>query len=303
MKEVLKTILPLFFAIACFAGDDAVLCRNYPATPVALASGQPTSYTVSGELCATEDQLRDGTTLQLLIHGATYNHNYWDFGWIDGIEYSYARESAAHGFPTFAIDLLGSGRSSQPPSDQLNVQAAAFVAHQIVQGLFSGSITGVSFGKIILVGHSLGSTVVWQEAVTYGDVDAVIVTGAAHSLTARFMQLAQADFYPAVNDPKFSHSGLDAGYLTTVPGTRSTFFYSAPNFDPAVLAADEGRKDVVPGTLLATGAPLATTTATLAIQVPVLTILGSDDVPTCGSNPQGGTFDCSSGAAVTATSC
>jgi hypothetical protein len=41
-----------------------------------------------------------------------------------------------------------------------------------------------------------------------------------------------------------------------------------------------------------------TTTATLAIHVPVLTILGEDDVPTCGPNTQGGNFDCSTGAAV-----
>ena len=41
-----------------------------------------------------------------------------------------------------------------------------------------------------------------------------------------------------------------------------------------------------------------TSTATRAIQVPVLTILGSNDLPTCGSDSQGNEFDCSSGEAI-----
>ena len=80
---------------------ETVTCRRVT-VPVALAPGQPANYKVSGELCATEDDLVAGTTVQLLINGATYNHDYWDFGKIDGIEYSYARDVAAHGFPTFA---------------------------------------------------------------------------------------------------------------------------------------------------------------------------------------------------------
>jgi hypothetical protein len=54
---------------------------------------------------------------------------------------------------------------------------------------------------------------------------------------------------------------------------------------------------VVPATLLSTGVSIVTNTATRAIQVPVLTILGSNDLTTCGPNPQD-TFDCSSRAAV-----
>jgi hypothetical protein len=64
--------------------------------------------------------------------------------------------------------------------------------------------------------------------------------------------------------------------------------------------SDEWGKDVVAGPELATGLPIVTSTATQAIQVPVLTILGSNDVPPCGPNPQGVTFDCSSAAAVVA---
>ena len=275
--------------------DNAVTCR--PATVrVAIAPGQPATYTVAGELCATADELQAGTTAQLLIHGATYNHDYWDFGKIDAVRYSYARDVAAHGFPTFAFDQLGSGSSSRPSSDLLTTQAASFVAHQVVEALRNGSIGGIEFSKVITVGHSLGSVVVWQEAISYADVDGLIVTGAAHSVTTKF--LTSKGFYPAADDPKFAKSGFDSGYLTTVPGSRTTLFYDAPDFDPAIIPVDEAGKDVVSATQLNTGLPVVTSTATLAIQVPVLTILGSNDLPTCGPNPQGGTFDCSSGAAV-----
>lgn len=278
------------------ATERAVSCFHEAAIPVALAPGQAATATVSGELCATPAELRAGTTIQLLVQGATYNHDYWDFGTVHGKEYSYARDIAAHGFPTFAFDGIGSGRSSHPPSEQVTVQSAAYVAHQIVQGLRSGSITGIQFGKVIIVGHSLGSTAVWEEAISYADVDGVIITGAAHSITTKF--LTAHALYPAVDDPKFATSGLDAGYLTTVPGVRSTLFYSFPDYDPAIVPIDEARKDVVSASELGTGISLVNSTASQLIQVPVLTILGSNDFTTCGLNPQGGNFECSSGALV-----
>jgi pimeloyl-ACP methyl ester carboxylesterase len=239
-----------------------------------------------------------GATVQLLIPGATYNYEYWDFGKVGGNEYSYARQVAARGFPTFAIDPLGSGSSSHPPSDQLTIQAVAFVAHQIVQGLRTGSVAGIQFGKVITVGHSLGSVVVWEEAINYGDVDGIIVTGAAHSLATRFGTVPS--FYPAANDSTFAGMGLDGGYLTTLPNVRVNLFYASPDDDPAVVASDEARKDLVSGTELNTALPIVTTTATRAIHVPVLTLLGSNDLPTCGPSTTGGNFDCSSASAIVA---
>ena len=67
--------------------------------------------------------------------------------------------------------MPGTGESSTPPSGQITIDTAAFIAHQAVQGLRDGSIVGVRFGKVIEVGHSLNSIAVWQEAITYHDVD------------------------------------------------------------------------------------------------------------------------------------
>lgn len=275
--------------------DDGVLCSQFAAIPVALGPGDATTGTVSGELCARKGALLAGATVQLLVHGATYNRDYWDFGVVDGTRYSYARDVAARGFPTFAMDEIGAGKSSHPPSEKITIQAAAHVAHQMIEALRRGDLGGVPFGKVITVGHSLGSVVVWEEAILYGDTDGVIVTGAAHALTTAFLNLNA--FQPASSDPRFSDENLDPGYLTTVPGIRAAAFYHPPDDDPAVIARDEQVKDLVAGPELGSGLPVVTSAATLAIQVPVLTILGEHDLPTCGPN-SGGTFDCSSGAIV-----
>jgi len=155
-KLLLIGTLVSLLVTARAATDEDVNCWR-TAIPV-IASEQPARYTVSGELCATAKERTNGTTVQLLVHGSTYNYDYWDFDAIDGFRYSYARDAAAEGFPTFAFDALGSGSSSRPPSDQLTIQAAAYIAHQIVEALRSGSIGGVQFGKVIIMGHSLGGS-------------------------------------------------------------------------------------------------------------------------------------------------
>ena len=277
-----------------------VTCRHGIGVPVALAPGQPTAYTISGELCSTAAERHRGAMVQLLIPGATYTHDYWDFGVVDDIRYSYARSVAADGIATFAIDPLGTGASSRPASRKITAQADAFVAHQLVQALRDGTIAGIGFGTVIEVGHSLSSLIAWDEAIAYHDVDGVIVTGVAHSLAAAFGKAFGAGLYPAADDPRFAGTGLDAGYLTTVPGSRCSLFYHLHDADPAVIALDEARKDVVPGTELNTALPVVTNTATRAIDVPVLNLLGGDDFTTCGLSTPGHAFDCSTGAAVAA---
>jgi pimeloyl-ACP methyl ester carboxylesterase len=259
---------------------------------VALAPGEPARYGVAGELCATAQELRDGTSVQLLMHGATYSHEYWDFGEVHETRYSYARAVADYGMATFAYDAIGAGGSSHPPSERVTLEAAAYVTHQLVRALRSGTLSGTRFGKVIAVGHALGSLIVWQEATRYADVDGVVVTGAVHSLSNRFNDAVTTAFQPAVNDPRFATTGLDRGYLTTVPGARAGLFSAA------FLPEEEQHKDVVPAAELESALPLISSQITRAIRVPVLTILGSNDVTTCGPNTRGGAFDCSSAAAL-----
>jgi len=272
-------------------GAEEVTCQRADLL-VALAPRQPAEYAIAGELCATRQELRQGTMVQLLIHGGTYSHDYWDFGTIGGVSYSYARAMAASGLPTFAFDEIGSGGSSHPPSSLVTVDAAAYVAHQVVQALRHGKIGAARFHKVVAVGHALGSVVAWEEAIRYADVDGVIATGAAHALSVRYQDARAQVFSAAVADPRFVTTGLDRGYLTTTPGVRAGWFFAA------FIPEEEAHKDVVATTELDTAARLLMSTATRSIRVPVLTIVGSSDATLCGPSTRGFYFDCSSAAAV-----
>jgi pimeloyl-ACP methyl ester carboxylesterase len=287
----------MLFASAASASVPQPSCTTVPSIPVALGPGQPQSYTVAGELCATPSELSSGETVQLLIHGASYNHTYWDFGTIDGVPYSYARDLALAGYPTFAIDEIGTGQSSHPPSSDVTIQSAAYVAHEIVQDLLSGAIGNTAFGKVIEVGHSFGSITTWEEAATYHDVAGAIITGGVHDTTV-FEDNAIPDLYPAIDDPRFANSGFDPGYLTTVPGVRSTLFDNTADTDPNVIAQDEATKDVISASEFGTGIPLETSTISQQINVPVLLVVGEHDMLSCGLEANGSTFSCSSGSQV-----
>ncbi len=288
-------------------GGPAVTCAGYD-VPVALAAGQPDTYHVWGELCSAPGELVPGGTVQLLLHGATYDYRYWDFGTADGSLYSYARDVAAAGIPTFAMDQLGSGwaaglpragYSSYPPSADVTIQVAAYAEHQVVQALRSGRVARNPFGPVVEVGHSFGSITSVLEAGTYHDVAGVILTGYAHSDTV-FKTKAEPDIHPADGDPLFKDGGIGQGYMTTVPGTRGFLFYNAADSGPRVIARDEATKSTIPLTMFLTGMDALKTENTAAISVPVLIIDGQDDQLFCGALQGGGTYDCSSGTAIAA---
>lgn len=272
-------------------------CQTYTVTNIALGAGQPAIYEITGELCATASELRSGETVQLLVPGATYNHRYWDF--TDPRDpgssfYSYARQEADLGYPAFAVDMIGTGDSSVPVSTLLTYSAAAFTIHQVIQGLRDGTATGISFGKVIEVGHSAGSDTVWLEASTYHDVNGVIITGAKHHFTQFAQQSAQSLVVPAnsLGIPRFA--GLDPGYLTTpTEAARETAFYNSADADEAVVDQDEATKDVVSGTFDQTAAAGANPAVSQAITVPVLVVMGQKDAFFCD-----GTSPCDSGAQI-----
>jgi hypothetical protein len=280
------------------ARPGAVSCRA-ETVPVNLAAGQPARDHVWGLLCATRRELAAGTTVQFLVPGATYDHVYWEFGKFGGRRYDYARATAAAGFPTFDIDEIGTGHSSHPLSTDLTFATTAYVNHEVIQALVHGGVDGVRFGRVIGVGHSYGSYLTWEEAGTYHDVAGVIITGLTHYPIADPDSVLGTAFYPAIEDPKFAGSGLDPGYLTTVPGVRVRLFYNTADSDPAVVAADEARKDVVSGTGLSQ-ALAGTAGVSGHITAPVLIIMGADDALSCGPITPTENIDCGSPAALIA---
>ncbi|GAB4585920.1 alpha/beta fold hydrolase [Nocardia sp. IFM 10818] len=283
-------------AAVASAAPAGVECRSYPSIPVTLTAGAPESLQVWGELCARPADLVDGRAVQLLLHGAYYNHSYWNPSYGDG-SYSYARAMAAKGIPTFAIDRIGQGQSSRPLSTELTVQNDALVVHQIVQKLKAGAFGDTRFGSVIAVGHSLGSIVAWQEAVTYRDVQGLIITGMLHVVPIGVGVLtAAANFRPASLDPRFQAANLDPGYWTTLPGSRGQLFYHAGETNSDIMAWDEANKDATSAAEFAGAFTYATSDLTRSIDVPVLIIQGRHDFLLCAE----GGADCSSVAAIEA---
>ncbi|MEV4312480.1 alpha/beta fold hydrolase [Actinocrispum sp. NPDC049592] len=227
---------------------------------------------VRGQLCAPAG----ATTVQVLLHGATYNRMYWDLPYGD---YSYQRQEAARGLATFAIDELGVGQSTRPLSTLLTGVTQASAVHQVVDYLRRG------YGKVVLHGHSAGSAIAVVEAATYHDVDGVILTGVTHLPNVPVVgQDVLFGLYPVTLDPQLGPRGDDPGYLTTRPGTRGTMYHSAGDLDPLAVQADETyAKDTVSATSLVDIISLGLVSPMSAgINAPVLLVDGTNDTGFCG---------------------
>ncbi|MGH9898830.1 MAG: alpha/beta hydrolase [Pyrinomonadaceae bacterium] len=249
--------------------------------PVRLSDGNV--YTVAGYLYIAPTNIRH-RTLQLLVHGATYDHRYWDGPTINGIDYSYARNMARRGYVLFAIDQLGSGASSKPDGDFFNLAEAASALHQVAQGIRLIAPGGCD--KLAYVGHSNGSLTAISAQATYGDADGLVTTGWDHP------------FHPVPIDPNdpaiqeaFSHPYVDLG--GPLQPVREGLFYFAPGSasDPAAIAFDSANLantmpraqflDLLGITIdIASRGPggMTALTKSQGVRVPVLVQVGDHDV-------------------------
>jgi pimeloyl-ACP methyl ester carboxylesterase len=221
------------------------------------------------------------------VHGIAYTHEYWNFpdpsGGTDRYNYSKAANDA--GFATLAIDRIGSGRSSHPPSTSITIESNAYTVHQVVQAIRNGKITspkGTRFENVVYVGHSYGTWIGWYEVSRYNDVDAAVFTAAFEELTVTAPLIVLPSMYPATLDSQFAGHGLDPGYLTTLPGTRDELFYEPAEVDPAVVRHDEATKSTVRITEVNNYPQILN--EPLDIRVPVLLVAGDLDSLFCREN-------------------
>lgn len=278
----LFAVVPSQSASAASSGDCQTVTKS-----VRLAPLLPKNHTISAQFCTPHQWAEGEHQVDVLIHGASYNRVYWDFP-VDYPNYSYVEKTLQAGRATFAYDRLGAGESSRPLSLLLTVQAEAYVLHQLIGSLRS------DFGRINVVGHSLGSLVAIEEAATYKGVDKLVLTGFLHAAGPGAAQLV-ATVVPAGLDPQFAGKGYDPGYVTTGAGQRGEVFYSDAA-DQSVIDYDESNKDVFALSAL-TGAidllPLINTSA--RIEAETLLVFGDDDKLFCGL-----VLDCTSKASVAA---
>jgi pimeloyl-ACP methyl ester carboxylesterase len=264
--------------------------------PVSLRAGRPLNQQIYGRLCLPAAGLP--ATVQLLVPGFSYGNTYWDFpDPTSGTRrYSYVAAALASGYATFAIDRIGTGRSSHPPSAEATSSADAYTIHQVVLALRTGGVSGsrgqVSFEKVVGVGHSLGTILLWAEASRYQDIDGLVASGATHHYDAVGNSAVTSSDYPAILDPQFADGDYDAAYLTTRPGTRYKAFYAPAVVDHAVVDYDEAHKYPSSGGEFEAGLMLQ---EALDIRAPVLVAVGSLDPSFCSGSSSP---DCASGDAL-----
>jgi pimeloyl-ACP methyl ester carboxylesterase len=261
------------------SAEAGTTCRDIH-IPVSLAPGGTRNQSVYGELCTPAGS--HPRMIQVLVHGVTYDHNYWDLPGFGG-RYSYVKHTVARGYAALAIDRIGIGRSSHPLSALVTVDSDAETLHQVLQAVRSSGFPGGAYPRVVLVGHSFGTLVSELELSKYHDAEGIIATGWLAALPKPVQTAGLfARSYSAVLDPAFAGRGLDPGYQTTRPYTRA-FFYQTGTYDPAVLAEDERLKQTYTAGELATFIkPVVLDRPTEQITGQALIVVGEHDVFFCG---------------------
>lgn len=206
--------------------------------------------------------------VQILVHGITYNHGYWDLPEINRQDYSYARYMARQHFAVLALDLLGTGESDKPQGDFIDLSESASSLHQVVQRLKATAARN-TFEKILYVGHSNGALTITYAQAYYQDAQAVVLTGWLNT------------YHPLpVGDEVFGPLLEQGPYVQVPPELRTGLFYDQAHADPAVIAYDNAHADLVPRgqlvdlfTLLQNPEPIPSE----KITVPVMVQLGEFD--------------------------
>ncbi|CAJ0550196.1 Ff.00g101260.m01.CDS01 [Fusarium sp. VM40] len=197
-------------------------------------------------------------TLQILVHGITYDRNYWSGDGppgssYHGDQYSWIAFASKQGYPTLSIDRLGNGLSDHPdPITVVQLATHVETIHQLVLKARSGTLPGPSkpraFNKVIYAGHSFGSGIGNGLNAKYpSDIDATILTGFTNAINEPVLsEVTTTDFSPAaqVNAEKFGN--LDPGYIAINNETTFTqLFYYPGGFDTALAALDYSLRGTV----------------------------------------------------------
>lgn len=211
------------------------LTAAFQSLPAQLVGG---TYNISARYCEPLAKIEQRqNTLQLLVHGLTYDKDYWSGVKTSDIgpghdAHSWVYYAAQQGYATLAIDRLCNGRSSRPDGIvecQLPLQAA--IINEVIAQARSGELqpTPVAFDRIIYAGHSFGSLVGNYISATYPDsIDELHLTGFTEKLAVGGATVAiNPGFLPANIFAPTRFPSLDPSYLvpTSKSGVRKSYYY------------------------------------------------------------------------------
>lgn len=235
--------------------------------PVTLSDGK--QYAMAAQVYSQGNL--SGKVLQIAVHGASYDHQYWDAPTFNGVSYSYARFMAGRGDVVLAVDQLGAGKSDQPDGDFLNLDESARGIEQLVQQFKTiNNPLHVAFQKVVLVGHSFGSLTALHAQAQCQCADGLLLTGWLNDS-------------PLPVDPSIFGPLLAAPYTTLPADLRTSLFYFPPTADPDIINFDNTQVSttISRGQLLSLiGAVSSNPSPSIdaaTIRVPVLLQLGQRD--------------------------
>lgn len=265
--------------------------------PVGIAATLPTRQTVTLNAHDCTPRGPHPDTVLILVHGATYDSAYWSWPQ-DPARYSFVWAALRAGYAVLAVDRLGQGASSRPPSALDTFAAQAATLHAVA------TWAARHWPRRVIVGHSFGAAEEAAELAAWPhDTDAAVFTGSGHTVSAATSALSHTGFAPAASlSARFAM--LDAGYETSTTLTvRAQLLYRPADADPAVIAFDQSTRDTLSLPELTTRPPdLSGLTRGLA--VPTLLIDGQDDAHYCDGAQQPAETnldDCATGAALYAS--
>jgi pimeloyl-ACP methyl ester carboxylesterase len=167
--------------------------------------------------------------LQVLVHGNTYDHRYWDAGRIDGHDYSYAQYMTERGYAILAMDLPGTGSSSKPDGDSVDLDSVGRALTSVISiARQPGGPLDAVAGRVALVGHSLGAVVSIYTQASWQAADFLIATG-----VGALAPPGPTPFGAAVFDDALSRE-----YVSLPASARRRVFYHLPTADPEVISFD-----------------------------------------------------------------
>ncbi len=251
----------------CDEQADAMITVQKVSFPVTLSDSR--TYQVAGYIYRAPKVKH--RTVQLLVHGATYNHLYWDAAAVNGVDYSYARAMARRGYLVIAIDQLGAGASDKPDGDFFGLDDAARALHQV-----AGQVRtlGGPETKLALIGHSNGAVTAIYAQGTYRDADVLVSTGWVHGFRPLPVNPADPDIQAAVSTPYINFRGPKRNVLMYFPAQTDLQMIA---YDEATLTDSMPRRQFfdligIHGEITGLG-PGGQTTRTRSQQVTVPTLV------------------------------
>ncbi|THV04597.1 alpha/beta-hydrolase, partial [Dendrothele bispora CBS 962.96] len=243
------------------------------------------TYDIWSQLCVPDDFAPDGI-LEFAIHGAGFDHSYWNFK--NGSQYNYAEAALETGHAIFLYDRLSTGKSSKPDGIQ---EAQLGTETAIATGLVDYLRTRLSFGKIVGLGHSYGSIQMLSLAAEHGNLfDATVLTGFSAFTGGLPTTFASFDLKIASEVDPEKYGSLESSYTITEDATNEQLvFFAYPGFDPEIFEETIKIKSTITiGQVLTmpNGFQLAQNYTN-----PVAVVTGENDIGACGGDcntPVGG---------------